>query len=99
MKHRWVKKPNGKIDDFAWGSGFCNGPVCAECGEMPCEHCNPEYDSEECEGREGFKVYTSKIKLLGIYWSNKTLTIGIWFVTINFSFDGLFPYCEEIKDD
>jgi len=101
MKHRWVKKPSGKIDDSAWGVGFCNGPVCAECGEMPCEHCNPDYDSEECEGREGFKVYIDWYhkRLFGIYWKDKTLHIGIWLITITFSFKGLYPYCKEFKDD
>lgn len=47
-KHNWRKGENGKIDLFAWEYGFCNGPVCEQCGETPCMHCNPNYDDEKC---------------------------------------------------
>lgn len=47
-KHQWKKKENGEVDDWAWGSGFCNGVVCERCGESICVHCNPDYDDEPC---------------------------------------------------
>ena len=47
-KHQWKKKKNGEVDDWAWGSGFCNGVVCERCGESICVHCNPNYDDEPC---------------------------------------------------
>ena len=47
-KHQWQKKKNGEVDDWAWGSGFCNGVVCERCGETICVHCNPNYDDEPC---------------------------------------------------
>lgn len=47
-KHQWKKKKNGEVDDWAWGSGYCNGVVCERCGETICVHCNPNYDDEPC---------------------------------------------------
>lgn len=47
-KHNWRKDENGKIDLFAWENGFCNGPICEQCGETPCANCDPDYDDEKC---------------------------------------------------
>lgn len=48
LKHKWEKKDDGRVDTFAWGYGYCNGPKCERCDAMPCKHCNPDYDSEKC---------------------------------------------------
>ena len=49
-KHKWRRKENGEIDDFAFESGFCNGVVCDICGEAVCINCNPDYEElEDCE--------------------------------------------------
>jgi len=101
VKHRWVKEKNGNLKN--WYSGYCNGPICAECGAQPCKHCQPECFEEECSGREGFKVYVAdrimNDKMLGIRWGDKRLYIGLWFITICFSFRGLFSYCCDVEDD
>jgi len=105
MKHKWQKLGNGEINDFAMSEGFHNGPVCVECGFHFCEHCQPEERESECPGRAGFQVYRDNKtynwngKLLGIRWKDKCLFVGIWFITICFDFSGLFPYCEEVKDE
>lgn len=33
------ERAKSSIDDFAYESGFCNGPRCARCGEEFCKHC------------------------------------------------------------
>ena len=49
-KHKWQRKKNGEIDDFAWDYGYHNGVVCEVCGESVCVHCEPDYDNkEDCE--------------------------------------------------
>ena len=101
MKHRWVKTKNGDLAN--WWEGYHNGPICAECGYQPCEHCKPDCFDEECPGRSGFKVYIEdpiwKERLLGIMWRYKTLHIGFWFITVCFSFRGLFAYCADVEED
>ena len=47
-KHKWKKRSDGAIDDFAWGADVHNGPVCERCGETPCMFCEPDYDKEKC---------------------------------------------------
>ena len=100
MKHRWVKDKYGNIVKFQCGD-YHQGPKCAECGDNPCEMCNPECLDEECEGRGGFKIRITKDygNLFGIRYYRKSLYVGIFFVTVDFDFSGLFPYCEEIEDD
>lgn len=47
--HTWIKNEDGKIDDWAVASGFCNGPRCEVCGYSFCEHCNPDgYNDTDC---------------------------------------------------
>ena len=36
------ERAKSSIDDFAYESGYCNGPRCARCGEEFCKHCEPE---------------------------------------------------------
>lgn len=38
-KHNWKKDIDGKIDLYAWGEGYCEGPFCLECGRSFCIHC------------------------------------------------------------
>jgi hypothetical protein len=101
MKHKWVKTKDGKLKN--WWFGYCNGPICAECGAQPCEYCDPKCFDEECPGRKGFRFYLVDQgfhgKLLGIRWFNKTLYIGVFFIVIGFDFSGLFPYCDEEAED
>lgn len=48
-KHKWKRKENGEIDDFAWDFQYCNGVVCEVCGDTYCVYCNPDYDNlEDC---------------------------------------------------
>ena len=54
-KHKWKRKENGEIDDFAWDYAYCNGVVCEVCGETQCVHCNPKYDKlKDCEVEDYF---------------------------------------------
>lgn len=49
-KHKWRRKENGEIDDFAWEFDYHNGVACEICGETVCVHCNPNYDElDDCE--------------------------------------------------
>lgn len=60
-KHKWAREKNGEIDFFAWFDGYCNGPLCVECGEHFCIHCvereggeevvNEKLKAETCEER------------------------------------------------
>ena len=36
------ERAKSSIDDFAYESGYCNGPRCARCGEEFCKHCEPD---------------------------------------------------------
>ncbi len=47
-KHDWYKDEDGKVDEWAWESGFHNGVICKRCGESFCVHCTPNYDETEC---------------------------------------------------
>ena len=100
-KHKWQKLSNGNINDFAYSFGYCNGPMCVECGYYFCEHCKPEGYDSECPGRRGFRVYLDikSYKMLGFRWGNKKFIIGFWFINIIFDFNGLFPACAEVEDD
>ena len=66
MKHEWIKKGNGEVDDFAASSGFCNGPMCRLCGFSFCQHCEPEgYEDENCPGyptAENIELYLGNKK-------------------------------------
>lgn len=54
-KHKWKRKRNGEIDDFAWDYQYCNGVVCEVCGDTYCVHCNPDYDNlEDCVTEDWF---------------------------------------------
>jgi hypothetical protein len=105
MKHKWQKTSDGKINTWASYGEYCNGPRCIECGYTFCEHCYPKGYDEECPGRAGFKIYRDNLtynwhgKLLGFRWDSKCFYVGFWFITIVFDFSGLFPYCEEVKND
>lgn len=46
-RHKWMEE-DGKIDEFAYSSGYCNGPMCERCYYSFCEHCNPDGWEEEC---------------------------------------------------
>lgn len=46
--HRWKKDEYGKVDWFAHGSGFHNGPECEACGYGRCVHCNSGDKIPEC---------------------------------------------------
>lgn len=46
-KHDWIKDENGKIDEFAFESGYHNGVVCEICECCMCVHCHPEYDEDD----------------------------------------------------
>ncbi len=57
-KHKWKRDSNGNIDFAAWDSGYCNGPLCVECGEHFCIHCvgdeeviKSKLESEDCYER------------------------------------------------
>ena len=47
-KHDWKLDKNGEIDMWALSVGYCNGPMCKRCHTSVCEHCNPEWNEEEC---------------------------------------------------
>ena len=46
-EHMW-RKFEGSIDEYAWESGYHNGPVCELCGEHTCINCNPDWEKDEC---------------------------------------------------
>ena len=46
--HDWKCDENGEIDMWALSVGYCNGPMCNRCHASVCEHCNPEWNEEEC---------------------------------------------------
>lgn len=48
-KHDWIRDDDGEIDMWALDVGFHNGPMCKRCHSSVCEHCNPDWDEEECE--------------------------------------------------
>jgi len=103
-KHKWQRLPSGEINEFAVSGGFCNGPICVECGHSFCEHCQPEEWESECSGRPGFEFRTGFNPLnwmFGICWnrSRKTLILFILCFSLSFDFSGLFPYCEEVRED
>lgn len=65
-KHKWKRKENGEIDDFAWASEFHNGVSCERCYKDVCVHCDPDYNElddckeehwncPKCEKRVGWK--------------------------------------------
>lgn len=43
-EHDWERDKNGEIDDFAFGVGYCNGPMCKRCFYSFCEHCEDDYE-------------------------------------------------------
>lgn len=47
-EHMWYTF-EASIDEFAWESGYHNGPVCELCGERICIHCNPDWEKSECK--------------------------------------------------
>ncbi len=47
-KHDWMRNSKGEIDMSAMSVGFHNGPVCRRCYHSDCEHCNPDWDEDEC---------------------------------------------------
>lgn len=47
-KHDWKLDKNGEVDMWALSVGYCNGPMCNRCHTSVCEHCNPDWDEEEC---------------------------------------------------
>ena len=47
-KHDWIRDEDGEIDMWVMDVGFHNGPGCKRCGASFCEHCDPDYDEEEC---------------------------------------------------
>jgi hypothetical protein len=44
-EHLWARDANGKIDLWAFESGFHNGPYCTRCHHSECEHCNPDWEN------------------------------------------------------
>ena len=38
-----------EIDDFAVDQGHHNGPMCLDCHDSWCQHCDPECYEEQCE--------------------------------------------------
>jgi hypothetical protein len=103
-KHKWKRLRSGEIDEFAVEGGFCNGPICVECGHSFCEHCQPEEWDSECPGRPGFEFRTGFNPLnwmVGVCWNRrgKTLILFILCFSLFFDFSGLFPYCEEVRED
>lgn len=54
--HSLVRDPNRSqngwiVDIFAFDGGYCNGPLCLDCGRTGCHHCHPEMYDEECPSR------------------------------------------------
>ena len=47
-KHDWARDKNGEIDMWAMDVGFHNGPMCKRCYHSVCEHCEPDWDEDEC---------------------------------------------------
>lgn len=47
-KHDWYRDDNGEIDMWFMDVGFHNGPGCKRCHATFCEHCDPDWDEEEC---------------------------------------------------
>lgn len=47
-KHDWIRDDDGEIDLWVMDVGYHNGPMCKRCHVSVCEHCNPDYDEEEC---------------------------------------------------
>jgi hypothetical protein len=52
MKHNWMKDRYGRIDEFAFESGFHNGVICKDCGKTVCVCCHTDYmEMDDCEGK------------------------------------------------
>ena len=45
-EHLWQRDNNGKIDLWAFESGYCNGPVCTRCYHSECVHCNEDWEND-----------------------------------------------------
>jgi hypothetical protein len=103
-KHKWQKLPSGNINEFAVSGGYCNGPICVECGHSFCEHCSPEEWESECPGRPGFQFrmnFNPFNLMIGFSWDRERKTFVFLILGFAFSFDfsGLYPYCEEVSED
>lgn len=46
-EHMW-QMFDGEIDITAYCEGYHNGPVCEICGEHPCIHCHPDWETSKC---------------------------------------------------
>lgn len=47
--HRWQRvEGTRRIDWSAYSIGFCNGPVCLDCGYQCCEHCTCGRNIPQC---------------------------------------------------
>jgi len=45
--HVWKLYKPGLVEYYEQG-GFHGGPWCARCDKMECEHCHPEFLTEDC---------------------------------------------------
>lgn len=48
-EHLWRRDKNGKIDLWAFESGFCNGPICTRCWHSECVNCNDDWETDPTE--------------------------------------------------
>jgi len=47
-EHDWERTEDGRIDEFAFGVDYHNGPVCKRCQYSFCMHCNPDGWNKPC---------------------------------------------------
>ena len=84
-KHKWKRKENGEIDDFAWDHAYCNGVVCEVCGLTQCVHCNPDYDDLEDCGN--FRVY---------FWAYASGSLESVYISVDsLEIEKEMEYCQE----
>lgn len=41
-RHRWARIEGGQLDTWAFDGDVHNGPMCAECHRLFCQHCEPD---------------------------------------------------------
>ena len=80
MKHIWETE-DGEVDDYAFSSGDCNGPICERCGFSFCVWCTPEkWEDESCPDDAGLlaqKAHSFKNRIIWLLKDKSGLDLSI----------------------